>query len=1026
MQMENAHRAYILYLSARKNMTTLNINRWIGTQANGNWYDASNWSLGRVPDTTDLASVEVNTRDLNLSFLRNGVNQNPSVGGISLKMIGVGTLTLSGLTEYSVSTMEDTVIEASNGGKINLANLQRISGANNIFSLNVSAKSRGDINLDNLTQINGGTVEFLSDGLGSVIRLSKLETFVDTGFDRSLLKVRNAGTIAAGKIRELNEVDLVSDNSFLALPSLVTYRGDNTAEAINGGQLQIDAIKTVQGRILQARATGGNSRVLISNELRLNVDYLEDERNGGLVIVEGAGTINYPPLVNQGIPQQNATEDQTFTYTFPSDTFVEIDSTVPLTYTAALTNGSALPSWLNFNSNTRTFSGTPGNDQVGIVDVRVRATDSAGAAATTDLRIVVANVNDAPTVANPLPDQQAASSQTFSYTVPANTFNDIDLGDTLTYSTTLENGQALPSWLSFNAGNRTFSGTPPRSAIGTLNITVRATDRAGLFVNDTFSLAIVDSNRAPVVSNPVADQSIPEDEEFNFTLPANTFTDPNVGDTLTYSVSGLPGWLTFAPATTTFTGTPGNSDVGASNITVTVRDPFSASASDSFRLTVINVNDAPTVASSFAPQTLREDVPYIFSIPNNHFVDIDAGDSLTSSIINLPAWLDYNPLNATFSGTPDNSNVGNYEIIIRATDTAGASVEDTLALTVINVNDAPRVTRPINDQTNTLNLPYRYQIPSNTITDIDEGDTLTYTVANLPNWLSFNAQTLTLEGTPTEANLGTFSLEVIATDSSSASAQEDFFLTIYPTFDPLQYLASYPDLIRAYELNPNAATFHYENFGRFEGRVPDTFDEYRYLASYRDLLLGYGTDDVFGVTTHFIEHGLEEGRNPNSFDALRYIAGYEDLIKAFGADTLAGSRHYVKAGVLEGRNPQLFPDTQYIASYPDLIQAFGYDGQAGSFHYVSAGFAEGRRFDIFKPDIYIASDPQRIENFGYNLEAGTRDFIEVGFFSGVGQGDFDPIAYRDLNPDLIVFGDDTVGLTRHYIEHGLAEGRVWR
>ncbi len=38
----------------------------------------------------------------------------------------------------------------------------------------------------------------------------------------------------------------------------------------------------------------------------------------------------------------------------------------------------------------------------------------------------VANVNDAPTVANPIADQSATQDVAFSYTVPTNTFADID------------------------------------------------------------------------------------------------------------------------------------------------------------------------------------------------------------------------------------------------------------------------------------------------------------------------------------------------------------------------------------------------------------------------------------------------------------------------------------------------------------------------------------------------------------------------------------------------------------------------
>ncbi len=124
-----------------------------------------------------------------------------------------------------------------------------------------------------------------------------------------------------------------------------------------------------------------------------------------------------------------------------------------------------MPSWLKFDSATGTLSGTPANADVGALSIQVTATDSSGASSAPSVfALNVANVNDAPTVANPIADQSATQDVAFSYTVPANTFADIDEGDTLTYSAKLADGSALPSWLKFDATTRTLSGTPPSAA----------------------------------------------------------------------------------------------------------------------------------------------------------------------------------------------------------------------------------------------------------------------------------------------------------------------------------------------------------------------------------------------------------------------------------------------------------------------------------------------------------------------------------------------------------------------------------
>jgi hypothetical protein len=100
--------------------------------------------------------------------------------------------------------------------------------------------------------------------------------------------------------------------------------------------------------------------------------------------------------------------------------------------------------------------------------------------------------NSAPSVTNAIANQTTPENLPFSFTLPANTFNDVDIaaGDSLTYTATLNGNNSLPSWLSFNPTTQTFSGTPVDANVGYLNITVTATDADGASVTDTFNLAV--------------------------------------------------------------------------------------------------------------------------------------------------------------------------------------------------------------------------------------------------------------------------------------------------------------------------------------------------------------------------------------------------------------------------------------------------------------------------------------------------------------------------------------------------------
>jgi hypothetical protein len=88
----------------------------------------------------------------------------------------------------------------------------------------------------------------------------------------------------------------------------------------------------------------------------------------------------------------------------------------------------------------------------------------------------------------------------------------------------------------------------------------------------------------------------------------------------------------------TISGTPTNANVGAHTIVVTATDGSSAAVSDTFILTVTNVNDAPTVANAIADVSTAEDASYSVSI-SNVFSDVDSGDSCSYSMSGAPSTL---------------------------------------------------------------------------------------------------------------------------------------------------------------------------------------------------------------------------------------------------------------------------------------------------------------------------------------------------------------------------------------------------
>lgn len=420
-------------------------------------------------------------------------------------------------------------------------------------------------------------------------------------------------------------------------------------------------------------------------------DTLQASASDHFLLIVGGNNVNNAPVINAPLNDQATNEDTAFTYTIPVDTFVDQDSDV-LTYAASLQDGSPLPQWLSFDPNALTFSGAPGNDDVGTLSLRVSATDPDGLTAEDTFTLTVLNINDAPVVSTPISGQSTDEDVWFSYQLPAGTFTDVDAGDSLSLTASLSDGTALPSWLSFDAVTGTFSGTPTNADVGSVSVMVTATDLAGASATSTFAITVNNVNDAPVVSTPILDQATDEDDLFNYQLPVSVFTDVDAGDSLSLSVtladgSALPAWLSFDAATGTFSGTPTNDDVGSLSIIVTATDMAGASATTSFGILVNNVNDVPIVSTPILDQSVDEYAEFLFTLPVGTFSDVDAGDSLTVSASladgsSLPSWLSFDVATGTFSGMPDNTAVGVLDIQVTATDLSGAIVTDSFNLTI--------------------------------------------------------------------------------------------------------------------------------------------------------------------------------------------------------------------------------------------------------------------------------------------------------------------------------------------------------
>ncbi|MCV9878654.1 putative Ig domain-containing protein [Brenneria izbisi] len=214
-------------------------------------------------------------------------------------------------------------------------------------------------------------------------------------------------------------------------------------------------------------------------------------------------------------------------------------------------------------------------------------------------------------------------------------------------------------------------------------------------------------------------------------------------------------------------------------LTVAVND--GALTSNSVVVT-LRINGEPQVnsdaAAGYALSKATSETAYSFTLFSGLFNDAD-GDSLTWSVSGLPDGLTFNAATRTISGAA--TEVGTFTLTVTATDATGASAALDLDLVVEQiVNRAPEVNAAVGTTLDTFTKGESGSITldGGLFTDADSlyGDRLTWSVSGLPEGLSFDAETLAISGTA--SNAGDYTITMTATDQSGASAASELTLRV--------------------------------------------------------------------------------------------------------------------------------------------------------------------------------------------------------------------------------------------------------
>ena len=339
----------------------------------------------------------------------------------------------------------------------------------------------------------------------------------------------------------------------------------------------------------------------------------------------------------------------------------------------------------------------------------------------------------------------------------------------------------------------TVTATDPSGLSDTINVTIKVTN-----VDEDPEIRrviVLDTNVAPV---------FPDTEDGARSVAENTAAGEDIGnpvaatdaneDALTYALSGID--------TASFGIDPNTGQLltkaaldyetkSTYSVTVTATDPGGESATKDVTITVTDVDESgPNVAPAFPPsetgaRSVAENTAAGEDIGNPVAATDANGDALTYALGGADAAsfaIDSDTGQLMTLAALDFETKATYSLTVTASDSGGLSDSIDVTITVTDVNEAP-VVPTVADQTATKDTAFSYTVPD--FTD-PEGGTITYTAtlsddSALPGWLSFNASTRELSGTPLEADTpASLTIKVSATDDGSppASDQVTFTLTV--------------------------------------------------------------------------------------------------------------------------------------------------------------------------------------------------------------------------------------------------------
>ncbi|MET1256179.1 putative Ig domain-containing protein, partial [Aliikangiella maris] len=343
---------------------------------------------------------------------------------------------------------------------------------------------------------------------------------------------------------------------------------------------------------------------------------------------------------------------------------------------------------------------------------------------------------------------------------------DVD-GDYMTFHLVVspENGE-LSGW------GPTYTYTPNNGFIGTdtFEFVVSASN---VFSNRALVTITVGEGTTPNVAPVIQSAPLIEINERQIYEYQLSVTDENINDELTFQLTQMPTGMLLDELIGKISWTPDNSQVGEHLVTIVVSDNHGASDTQSYTLTVNDIDDAPQITSQ--PLTeINEDSIYSYQVIA---IDLDLQDVLTFELTQAPSLMTIDSATGNIDWIPTQSNIGVNNVSVRVVDLQGLSDVQNFIINVNNVNDAPNISSsPV---VNAVEMQqYEYQL---NVLDSDENETFSFQLTQFPQGMSIDSQTGLIQWLPSFEQSGTHSVLVTVSDSGNLTDSQSFEIEVTNT-----------------------------------------------------------------------------------------------------------------------------------------------------------------------------------------------------------------------------------------------------